>query len=64
MGEDEDTPLAEVVGIYNKMHPQDRVRVLAFFENTVECHCRFLKLISGDGRSGRKAGIRQNGGRE
>ncbi|WP_044534195.1 sensor histidine kinase, partial [Bacteroides intestinalis] len=32
MGEDEDTPLAEVVGIYNKMHPQDRVRVLAFFE--------------------------------
>ena len=32
MGEDEDTPLVEVVGIYNKMHPQDRVRVLAFFE--------------------------------
>jgi len=36
MGEDEDTPLVEVVGIYNKMHPQDRVRVLAFFEKAEE----------------------------
>ena len=32
MGEDEETPLEEVVGIYNKMHPEDRVRVLTFFE--------------------------------
>ena len=32
MGEDEDTPLADVVGIYDKMHPEDRARVLDFFE--------------------------------
>lgn len=31
MGEDEDTPLAEVVGIYSKMHPDDRRRMLSFF---------------------------------
>ena len=32
MGEDEDTPLADVVGIYDKMHPEDRVRILDFFD--------------------------------
>lgn len=33
MGEDENTPLDAVVGVYNKMHPKDRSRVLEFFEN-------------------------------
>lgn len=32
MGEDENRPLDEVVGIYSKMHPDDRTRVLDFFE--------------------------------
>ena len=32
MGEDENTPLGDVVGTYGKMHPEDRQRVLAFFE--------------------------------
>ena len=32
MGEDEDTPLADVVGVYDKMHPEDRARILDFFD--------------------------------
>ena len=44
MGEDEDTPLVEVVGIYNKMHPQDRVRVLAFFEKAKRGKLRVSKV--------------------
>jgi len=32
MGEEEDTPLEEVVGVYSKMHPEDRQHVLTFFE--------------------------------
>ncbi|WP_291529822.1 ATP-binding protein [Bacteroides sp. UBA939] len=31
-GEDEDTPLAEVAGVYNKMHPEDRKLILDFYE--------------------------------
>ena len=31
MGEDETTPLADVVGVYSKMHPEDRKRMLEFF---------------------------------
>lgn len=31
MGEDENTPLPEVVGVYGKMHPDDRKRMLDFF---------------------------------
>lgn len=31
MGEDENTPLSEVVGVYSKMHPEDRKRMLDFF---------------------------------
>ena len=31
MGEDEDTPLSDVVGEYGKMHPDDRRRMLDFF---------------------------------
>lgn len=31
MGEDENTPLADVVGVYGKMHPDDRKRMLDFF---------------------------------
>ncbi len=30
MGEDENTPLSDVVGVYSKMHPDDRSRMLAF----------------------------------
>ena len=32
MGEDDDIPLSEVVGVYNKMHPEDRKRILDFYE--------------------------------
>ena len=32
MGEDENTPLADVVGVYGKMHPDDRKRMLDFFQ--------------------------------
>lgn len=31
MGEDENTPLADVVGVYSRMHPEDRKRMLDFF---------------------------------
>ena len=32
MGESEDTPLDEVVGVYSKMHPNDRKQVLGFIQ--------------------------------
>ena len=32
MGEDEGTPLSEVVGIYRQVHPDDRQSILDFFE--------------------------------
>lgn len=32
MGEDETTPLADVVGVYDKVHPEDRRRMLDFFQ--------------------------------
>ena len=32
MGEDEDTPLSEVVGVYRHVHPDDRQSILDFFE--------------------------------
>jgi len=32
MGEQEATPLPKIIGIYKRMHPEDRVRVLAFYE--------------------------------
>lgn len=32
MGEDENTPLSDVVGVYSKMHPDDRSRMLAFLK--------------------------------
>lgn len=31
MGEDETTPLADIVGVYDKMHSDDRERILDFF---------------------------------
>ncbi|WP_291529125.1 ATP-binding protein [Bacteroides sp. UBA939] len=31
-GEDEDTPLSEVAGVYNKIHPEDRKHILGFYE--------------------------------
>lgn len=33
LGEEEDTPLAEVVGIYRRVHPDDRRKVLQFYDN-------------------------------
>ena len=36
MGEDEDTPLSEVVGIYRQVHPDDRQSILDFFEEVKE----------------------------
>ena len=30
MGEDENTPLSDIIGVYSKMHPDDRKRILDF----------------------------------
>ena len=35
MGEEEGIPLSEVVGKYNKIHPEDRKRINNFFDNVV-----------------------------
>ncbi len=35
MGEDEDTPLEEVVGVYGKMHPDDRKIFLDFYDEVL-----------------------------
>ncbi len=35
MGEDEDTPLSEVVGVYSKMHPDDRKIFLDFYDEVL-----------------------------
>lgn len=32
LGEEENVPLSEVVGVYSKMHPEDRKRLLDFYE--------------------------------
>ena len=32
LGEEEDIPLSEVVGVYGKMHPDDRQRILDFYD--------------------------------
>jgi signal transduction histidine kinase len=32
MGENEDVPLHNVIGIYNQMHPEDKAKLLDFFE--------------------------------
>lgn len=36
MGEEEDASLADVVGIYQKMHPEDRSRVLDFYTGVLK----------------------------
>ncbi len=35
MGEEDDTPLSEVVGVYNKMHPDDRKVFLDFYDDVL-----------------------------
>lgn len=32
MGEDENTPLNEIIGVYRKIHPEDRRLILSFYE--------------------------------
>lgn len=36
MGEEEDTPLCDVVGVYQKMHPEDRRHVLDFYTGVLK----------------------------
>lgn len=36
MGEPEDIPLSAVVGVYDKMHPEDRQKVLGFYEKVLK----------------------------
>ena len=36
MGEDEQTPLFLIVGVYSKLHPEDRQRVLNFYEKAMK----------------------------
>ena len=43
MGEDENTPLSDVVGVYSKMHPDDRSRLLAFFEEAKKGKAKAFK---------------------
>lgn len=33
MGEEPDTPMEKIIGVYNRMHPDDRKRVQLFFDN-------------------------------
>ncbi len=33
MGESEDVPLEKIIGVYNKIHPDDRQSILDFYEN-------------------------------
>lgn len=35
MGESEDTPLEEIIGVYRHMHPEDRQEILIFFEDAI-----------------------------
>ena len=43
MGEDENTPLSDVVGVYSKMHPDDRSSMLAFFEEAKKGKAKAFK---------------------
>ena len=43
MGEDDDIPLSEVVGVYNKMHPEDRKRILDFYEEVKKGNAKNFK---------------------
>ena len=43
MGEDENTPLSDVVGVYSKMHPDDRSRTLASFEEAKKGKAKAFK---------------------
>ena len=36
MGEEEDTPLADIVGVYSKIHPDDRKQILNFYQEVIE----------------------------
>lgn len=35
LGEDENTPLSEIVGVYSKLHPDDRIKALEFICNVI-----------------------------
>lgn len=43
MGEDENAPLTDVVGVYERMHPEDRTRMLDFFQKRVPVRQRILE---------------------
>jgi len=36
MGEEEDTPLTDIVGVYSKIHPDDRKQILNFYQEVIE----------------------------
>lgn len=36
MGEEENTPLSEIIGVYNNVHPNDRPRIMAFFNKVLD----------------------------
>ena len=36
MGEEEDAPLADIVGVYSKIHPDDREQILNFYQEVIE----------------------------
>ena len=46
MGEEEDTPLADIVGVYSKIHPDDRERILNFYKEVIEgCNKSFRSEV-------------------
>lgn len=56
MGEDENTPLPEVAGVYSKMHPDDRRRMHDFFEKARRGEAKSFKGEMRVARSGEKDG--------
>ena len=36
MGEEEDTPLTDIVGVYSKIHPDDREQILNFYQEVID----------------------------
>ncbi len=44
MGESEDTPLEEIIGIYRHMHPEDRQQVSEFFDDVAKGTLRDFRI--------------------
>ena len=54
LGEDADTPLADVVGVYRNMHPEDRERILDFYREVRKGNRKHFQEEMRIRRSGKK----------